>query len=175
MNAAASHATGRYILATMTLRTQPTLAVLRRVLLLILWVGLLGTQIELLLLKHTDGRWQLFPVVATGAAIVVLVWYGISQNAASLRTLNALMILFLIAGMLGVYQHFVGNVAYERDSDPSLSGRALYESAVMGATPTLAPGVMIQLGLIGLAFAFRHPGLKGSAHDDDVSSTRNDS
>lgn len=158
----------------MPLRAQPTLALLRRALLLILWVGLAGTEIELLLLAHTDGKWQLVPVVLAGVAMVVLLWYAVRQSRASLRSLQAVMIVFLIAGLVGVYQHFDGNVAYERESDPSLSGLALYKSAVMGATPTLAPGVMIQLALIGLAFAFRHPALNGSVRDDDVISHRSD-
>jgi hypothetical protein len=29
----------------------------------------------------------------------------------------------------------------------------------MGATPLLAPGIMLQLGLVGLLFTFRHPAL----------------
>jgi len=45
---------------------------------------------------------------------------------------------------------------------PSLGGSELYMKALMGATPLLAPGTMIQLGLVGLAFAFRHPAFAGS-------------
>ncbi len=148
----------------MTSDEHPTLALLRTALLSILWIGLLGTEAELLLLKHTDGRWQLFPVILGALAMLVLAWYGIRRSAASLRSIQGVMLLFLVAGAIGVYQHFDGNVAYEKESDPSLSGRALYQSAAMGATPTLAPGVMVQLALIGLAFAFRHPQLtsKGS-------------
>ena len=137
-----------------------TLDVVRRALLVILWVGLVGTEAELLLLKHTDGRWQLFPVVLAAVAMIVLAWYAIARNAAAVRAIQAFMFLFLAAGLIGVWQHFDGNVEYERESDPSLSGRQLYQHAAMGATPTLAPGVLVQLALIGLAFTFRHPALE---------------
>jgi hypothetical protein len=134
-----------------------TIELLRTGLAVVLAIGLGGTEIELLLLKHTDGFWQLVPVALVGAGLVALAWYGVARNAVSLRLLQGLMAVFLISGAVGTIQHFRGNVAYERDSNPSLSGMALYRSALMGSTPSLAPGTMIQLGLIGLLFAFRHP------------------
>ncbi|MDA1080186.1 MAG: hypothetical protein O2973_00700 [Gemmatimonadetes bacterium] len=147
----------------------PTVAVLRRAVLAILVIGLVGTEIELLLLKHTDGVWQLIPIVLQGAVILVLIWFGIAKSAASLRALQGLMFACLIAGGIGVYQHFEANVEYASDSNPSLSGSDLYKEAVLGSTPTLAPGTMVQLALLGLAFTFRHPRLRGSDHETEVS------
>ena len=135
-----------------------TLSLIRTALMLILLVGLVGTEVELLLLKHTDGVWQIVPVVLLALGIVVLAWCVATQSAASIRGLRATMILFIVSGLLGVVLHFKGNVAYEHDSDPSLTGRALYVNAVSGSTPTLAPGTMIQLGLVGLVFTFRYSG-----------------
>ncbi len=59
------------------------------------------------------------------------------------------------------------NVIYASESDPSLGGSALYKEAVMGSTPTLATGTMVQLALIGLAFVFRHPRLRGTDREED--------
>jgi hypothetical protein len=42
---------------------------------------------------------------------------------------------------------------------PSRSGFELFREAMMGATPALAPGSMIQIALIGLAYSYRHPRL----------------
>jgi hypothetical protein len=40
--------------------------------------------------------------------------------------------------------------------DPSLSGLALFSSVIRAQTPpSLAPGTMVLLGLVGLASAFR--------------------
>jgi len=123
----------------------------------------------LLLLKHTDGVWQLVPVVLIAMALVVLAFYAIAKNAGSIRALRLVMALFVVSGAVGAIQHFRGNVGYERDSNPSLSGLELYKSAMMGSTPALAPGAMIQLGLIGLLFTYRHPSLGRSKANEDPS------
>ena len=50
--------------------------------------------------------------------------------------------------------------------DPALSGMALFQKAILAkAPPALAPGAMTQLGLIGLAYTFRHPAM-GSREDN---------
>jgi hypothetical protein len=150
---------------------RPTIDLLRQGLMLMLVLGVVGTQIELLLLKHTDGIWQLAPLLLNGASLVALGWCGVRQSAASLRALQAVMVLCLASGGIGVIQHFRANVGYARDSDPSLGGAALYKEAVMGSTPTLAPGTMVQLALLGLAFTFRHPRLRDGERDDQHSTT----
>jgi hypothetical protein len=137
----------------------------------VLVVGLVGLENELFLIKHTDGVWEVVPIVLIGAGLVTVLWYGVMRNAASLRVLQAMMILFVASGVLGLLLHFRGNVAYERDSNPSLSGRELYQAAVRGSTPTLAPGAMIQLALVGLVFTFRHPRLRSRREDELASDT----
>jgi hypothetical protein len=134
-------------------------------------LGVVGTQIELLLLKHTDGIWQLTPLLLNSTVLIALVWFGLRRSAASLRALQAIMVLCLASGAVGIIQHFRANVGYARDSDPSLAGQALYKEAVMGSTPTLAPGTMVQLALLGLAFTFRHPRLRGVEREDENSNT----
>jgi len=144
-----------------------TVSILRRALMAILVMGLVGTELELLLLKHTDGVWQLVPITLNGIALAVLGWYAIGRGAGALRALQITMLLFVVAGGIGVIQHFRGNIAYAVDSNPSLSGNELYKEAVMGSTPALAPGTMVQLALVGLAFAFRHPRLSGSREESE--------
>jgi hypothetical protein len=131
----------------------------RKALLFILFLGFTGTWMELLLLKHTEGFWQLVPVVLTIGGTVLVAWCAISANRAVLRTLQVLSAVFLISGIVGVVQHFLGNIGYERESNPGLAGMELYKLAAMGSTPLLAPGVMLQLGLIGLLYTHRNPGL----------------
>lgn len=150
---------------------RPTLALLRTGLLLMLLMGVVGTQIELLLLKHTDGIWQLTPLLLNGATLMALAWYGMARSGKALRAVQLVMGLCLISGGVGVIQHYRANVGYAQESDPSLGGTDLYKEAVMGSTPTLAPGTMVQLGLIGLAFVFRHPRLRGHSRDEDQSTT----
>lgn len=119
----------------------------------------MGTEVELLLLKHTDGVWQLIPILVIAVALLLVAWVLASPSPTSLRILGATMWLFVLSGIAGLVLHFRGNILFEQESDPSLAGTALWRRAVMGATPTLAPGTMIQLGLVGLVFLFRHPRL----------------
>lgn len=151
---------------------QATVALLRQAILAVLVIVVVGTSTELVLLKHTDGFWQLIPLVLMGLIVAVLLWYAITRHAAALRSFQAVMVLSFISGGIGVIQHFRANLVYAAESDPSLSGRALYMDAIWGSTPALAPGTMVQLALLGLAFTFRHPRLRGRTAEDDSSSPK---
>jgi hypothetical protein len=131
---------------------------IRRVLLAILIVGLAGTATELLLLKHDEEAIQLIPLVLIAVAFVAIAWHTLDQGDASLRTFQTIMVLFVIAGPLGIYLHYRANVEFQREVDPSIAGRALILKALTAKTPpALAPGSMSQLGVIGLAYAYRYP------------------
>jgi FtsH-binding integral membrane protein len=137
---------------------EATIATIRRILLCILLVGLAGTATELLLLQHDEGAVQLIPLVLIAVALVTILWHTLHQGPASLRILQGTMALFIVAGVLGVYLHYGANVAFQREVDPSIAGRALLWKALTAKTPpALAPGSMLQLGLIGLAYTYRHP------------------
>jgi hypothetical protein len=129
----------------------------RKALAAVLIFGLFGTEVELFLLKHTDGAWQLVPVVLVGATLLLAVWAAARPGPLTLGILRVVMGVFLIVGITGIILHFTGNVGYERESNPGLGGADLYRAAMMGSTPLLAPGVMIQLGLVGLLYTYRHP------------------
>jgi hypothetical protein len=85
---------------------------------------------------------------------------------------QGVMVLAFVSGGVGVIQHFLANLEYAAESDPSLSGKALYLEAIWGSTPALAPGTMVQLALLGLAFTFRHPRLRRRSAGDDSSSPK---
>ena len=135
------------------------IAFVRKALIAILIFGLVGTEVELFLLKHTDGFWQSVPVALMGGAFLLVAWAAARPGPASLGIFRVVMGVFLVAGVIGVYQHFTGNVGYEQESNPGLGGAELYKAAAMGSTPLLAPGVMLQLGFIGLLYTYRHPAL----------------
>ena len=47
------------------------------------------------------------------------------------------------------------------ESQPTLAGMALFWEAIRAKTPPLlAPGAMVQLGLLGLVYTYKHPMLK---------------
>jgi hypothetical protein len=145
-----------------------TLGILRQALLAILVLGITGTELELLLLRHTDGFWQLIPVVLNGLVLLALGWFAMSRSAASIRILRGILLLCLISGGVGVVRHYSANLRDAGESNPGTSGRELYKEAIQGSIPALAPGTMVQLALIGLAFTFRHPVLTGVRREDEI-------
>lgn len=134
-----------------------TLATIRGRLLAIFLLGTLGTSAELLLIEHTEGFSQLVPLLVAAAGLVVLGWHLAHRGAASLRAVQGTMILFVLSGAAGLILHYRGNVEFELEMRPGERGFALFSAAMKGATPALAPGTMILLGLIGLTYAHRHP------------------
>ena len=133
-----------------------TLTGLRRLLAVVLQVGMCGTLAELLLLRHVEDALQLIPVVLLGGGIAAVGWHGWTRSPGSAVTLRVLMVLFVAAGLAGIYFHFAANVEFQKETDPSLAGSALFWRALEATVPpALAPGVMLQLGLVGLAYTYR--------------------
>jgi hypothetical protein len=131
--------------------------VARPVLFLILLLGILGTGVELLLLEHVEDAWQLVPLALIAASLIVLLLHTRRRSRSTLQAFRAVMAMFVLSGALGVWLHYRGNVEFELEMYPAMQGLELFREAIMGATPSLAPGTMIQLGLLGFVYAFRQP------------------
>jgi hypothetical protein len=129
------------------------IGVLRRWILGVLLLGLFGTVIELILLGHYEQPLQFVPLVLIGLAFVTLAWNGLQDSAASRRTLVIVMILFVLAGFGGAAAHFIGSAEFQLELDRSMSTWDLVVKVMRAkAPPVLAPGMMMQLGLLGLAY-----------------------
>lgn len=133
---------------------------LRRPLLALLAFGLLGTITELLLLGHYDGALQWIPLGLIVLALATILLHLRSGSAASITALRVVMTTLVLAGALGVLLHYRGNLEFQRDMDPTASSWALFKKVVRAkAPPALAPGAMVQLGLLGWIYTWRHPAL----------------
>ena len=148
-----------------------TLSVIRTILFATLFLGIVGILAELFLLEHTEGFWQQLPLYLLFAGIAALVWHAVDRRAASVRVVQGAMLLYVASGAIGVLLHYKGNMEFELEMDAASQGFYLFREAMMGATPALAPGAMIQLGLLGLAYTFRHPAL-GSRKDASARAER---
>jgi hypothetical protein len=93
-------------------------------------------------------------VSVLGAALALLLVNALTASRAARAALDAVMALSIVAGVLGLAMHLSGNLEWELERAPELTGFPLLRDALMGATPTLAPGAMIQLGLIGLLHGY---------------------
>lgn len=119
-------------------------------LLLAIWLfALAGTAAELLLLGHFDGFLQLIPVGLVALGLAVGSWYAARPGPASLLAFRGTLVALALGGLAGLWLHYRGNVEFELEMYPGLSGTHLVWQAVTGATPTLAPGAMVVLALIG--------------------------
>lgn len=134
--------------------TEQRLATLRRALALTLAAAMLGIAVELLLLEHVADAWQFAPFTAMALALGALGWSELRRSAASLRAVMVTSVLMGLAGPIGVYLHYRGNVEFELEMTPGASGFALFREAMMGATPALAPGTMTLLGILGILYAY---------------------
>jgi len=136
---------------------RPLLPRIRWALLGILLLGILGLGVELALLGHTEDLWQWEPLVMLGAGLVATLWHAGRGTPTSRRLCFGIMALMVASGAVGVLLHYRGNVEFEREMVPALGGFSLVMEAMAGATPVLAPGAMIQLGLLGLVYALIPP------------------
>lgn len=134
-----------------------------KILLAILALGMIGSLTELILLKHSEDVYQWVPLVLLGAGLPALAWHGLSGSALSAWLIRWLMCGFVAAGIAGVYFHYQGSAEFKLESQPKLAGMELFWAAIGAkAPPLLAPGAMVQLGLLGLAYTYKHPALKRS-------------
>jgi hypothetical protein len=56
--------------------------------------------------------------------------------------------------------HYRHDAEHAQKDYPGIQGAELFRTAVSQEAPLLAPGAMIELGILGLAYVFRHPVLK---------------
>ena len=135
----------------------PTLTFIRRLLLASLAAGIVGTAAELILLGHVDSAAQWIPVVALAAAVPFLLWHAARPGPRTVRVIRLLMYAYIVFGVIGVGLHYDGNVEFEHELHPKDGGLTFLRHTIAGATPVLAPGSMMLLGLLGIAHTYRHP------------------
>lgn len=146
---------------------------MRGIFLAIFFLSTLGAGVELLLLGHTESPWQWVPLLLIAASLAALVFHAAFRRAASVRVFQLIMLFFIGSGFAGIWQHYQARVEFKLETNPALSGMQLLREALTGAAvpPVLAPGMMIQMGLLGLAYTYRHPAFVNSAKSDEPTNT----
>lgn len=130
---------------------------LRALLLGLVGLGAAGLVVELALLEHWEELPQYAPflVLAPALAAAAVLWRRPGRG--TLRAFQGVMALAVLAGMAGIGFHFQSNWAFEREIVPEASTAERLWETIHGATPLLAPGSLVQLGLVGLALTYGHP------------------
>jgi len=139
---------------------------LRRLILLLLTFGLVALFGELIALGHYEDWKQFIPLTMIGVTLLAVVWHVASGAAPSVRVLQIVFVLLIVTGATGIVLHYRSNVEFQLEVSPGLVGWELIKKALNAkAPPALAPGVMAQLGVLGLIYTFRHPALRGSQEE----------
>jgi hypothetical protein len=138
----------------------PGLRMMRRLMLLLLTVAMIGTAADLILLEHYEDFWQLVPLGVIGLGVVSVTAAALKGGAGAIVLMRVTMAMFICAGLLGIGLHYIGISEFQLELDPSLHGWSLFMKSITSkAPPALAPAAMVQMGLLGLLYTYKHPGL----------------
>lgn len=132
---------------------------MRSLLLAVVVFGILGLAAELYLLAHYFEPAQWAPLVTLALGLVTAVAVALRPGRATVRAFQIAMALAVVVGLVGVGFHVWGNYQFDVEIMPDSSGGERFANVLRGAVPALAPGALVQIGLVGLVFCFRHPAL----------------
>ena len=145
----------------------------RRLAFYLLLFATLGTGIELIFLEHFEDPWQWAPIALLGVGLVLGAAVVLRPSRPTVRALQLLMISYVLSAGVGLYLHLKANVEFELELRPTMANTELILETLKGAIPALAPGVMVQLGLLGLLACFRHPALMATGADFEQKEAEN--
>ncbi len=144
--------------------TADLLPLLRRGMLAVLLFGCVGLTGELVLLEHYAELTQLVPPVLCVAMGLAIVAHWIGRGGKSVRAIQTLALLMVLSGAMGVFFHGEENLEHAREDAEedavAAEGSSVWVTVAKGEAPLLAPGTMIQFGLLALLFAYKHPALR---------------
>jgi hypothetical protein len=131
------------------------LLAIRRVILAVLLLGMAGLLAELTLLAHYEDLKQQIPLALIALGLVAVVVDLVVGRRWTGTFIQLSMTLFIAAGLVGVFFHFEGSKEFQLEMDPAMSGtRLLWHVLQAKSPPTLAPGAMVQMGILGLGYAY---------------------
>ena len=129
--------------------------IVRRLMLGVLLFGMAGLFAELTLLAHYEDAPQLIPLTLLGLGIVGVILDLILSRRWTRTIVQTVMALFIVAGLLGVYLHYQGSREFQLEMNATMTGMDLMWHVLRAKSPpTLAPGSMVQLGVLGLGYAY---------------------
>jgi hypothetical protein len=132
---------------------------LRRLLLIISAFVFLGTPVELWLEDHTGETLQWIPFLLCAAGLIAAVAVLIRPQRMTILALRITMPIVAAGGLLGMGLHLLNNVAFEQEIRPSAAAGEALLAGLKGASPLLAPGILVLAAVVSLAATYYHPAL----------------
>lgn len=131
------------------------LSTITTILAAVLLFGMAGLLAELALIAHYEDAAQGIPIALLAAGLIAVLAEIALRRGWTQLLLQLTMVLIVGAGLLGVYFHFNGSREFQLEMDPQMSGTNLVWHVLRAKSPpTLAPGSMVQLGILGLGYAY---------------------
>ena len=144
------------------------LLVIRRSLLIVTLLGLLGLGAELIAVGHWYAPGQLIPFIAIGGTVVVSLLYVAFERPWTTMFLRVVAVLLVLTGLLGALQHGKAEAslraagrANESGASADVRGKPMFglapaaPSLLNGPAPLSAPLAMSGLGLLLLLSLYR--------------------
>ena len=125
-----------------------TLGTLRTLLLALVLFGSAGLATELVVLEHWEEWQQQLPLALLIAILLGTIAFLVRPGPRGILFLRGVAAATIVSGIVGAVLHWRSNAALEMEIDPSIPAGELFREALGGGVPTLAPGAMIQLGLL---------------------------
>ena len=113
---------------------------------------MIGTLLELFLLKHYEDILQLIPILCIGLVMIFTILLYFKRTSIIKGTFKLLLLMTALGGIYGGYLHLHANYEFEVEMTPTASNWDLIIESFSGALPTLAPFSMIVLALIGYSY-----------------------
>ena len=121
----------------------------------VLVLGMTGLLAELTLIAHYEDAAQWIPIALLAVGLLAVIAEMVIHRSWTQLLIQLTMVLIVAAGLLGVYFHFSGSREFQLEMDPQMRGATLVWHVLRAKSPpTLAPGSMVQLGILGLGYAY---------------------
>ena len=125
---------------------------LKQVITVALFFMMAGTAIELYLLEHYEDALQLIPILCIAVALLLVIILLFRRSNITTGLFKIVLGLTALSGIYGTFLHLRANYEFELEMKPGAHGWDLFTESLSGALPTLAPGSMIVLALIGYSY-----------------------
>ncbi len=142
------------------------LARLRRFLLVVSALFFAGTLLELWLIGHMEDFVQWLPFALCGLGLVAILGALVRPRRAAALGLRVVMGVVALGSLFGVYEHVANNLAFHREIYPNAPASDSLMSALGGANPLLAPGIMAAAAVLAIAATYHHPAVRSG--DDEL-------
>ncbi len=137
-----------------------TAQILRRIILGIIFIGTVGAVVELFFIGHYKEFTQWPPFILLGLTAIGVILMTRNPSPRMVQLFRWLMVIVALSSLAGIFFHLKGNVEFKMETKPDLKGLTLLWKSMLGGIPILAPGIMAQIGMLGLGYTFKHPNLE---------------